>query len=227
MNFKEKTQLFFEEHRDSITLTIGKHTLFEDLPGDVYSYKEAPLSRVTRGNLESWRHNSESQNRIINYGKVYVIDRSQGRKANSYYITGELNGKPFVYARIETAGTQSGQTYIYFENAKMRATDYMSCKVTQENGLYVFRNDDAVRYTLDSSGTILHRLDGPAIKRFSNTEGWYKNGKKHREDGPAVIIPGYRQEYWLNGRQYERDIWEALTKVKPEDQDTMKDLMNI
>ena len=45
----------------------------------------------------------------------------------------------------------------------------------------------------------LHRIDGPALERYSGTQEWYKNGVLHRTDGPAIIGENGLKVWYLNG----------------------------
>jgi len=68
-------------------------------------------------------------------------------------------------------------------------------------------------------GSLLHRVDGPAIIFKSGTNWWIQNGELHRENGPAIVSKK-SVEYWINGhkanteekKNIKRNYW--IDKIK-------------
>lgn len=51
----------------------------------------------------------------------------------------------------------------------------------------------------------LHRENGPAIEFSDGSYSWYLRGKRHRVDGPATKLRSGAQEWWVNDRQFTED----------------------
>lgn len=71
------------------------------------------------------------------------------------------------------------------------------------------------QYAKDKEFTILHRLDGPAVKWVDGPMYWYANGKFHRLDGPAIEgVDGWK-EWYVNGKAYsEKDFNRLFGRYK-------------
>ena len=159
-----------ENAKSNLNLTIGKYKLIHDYPGDIYKFAAAPLSSATKKNLEYLVKAFSHRGKSVTLGDVYIIDKSGGRGVRSYYITGKIDSKPFVWARTETASRQSGQTNIYFEDKKVNGSAFLdslpleSTTITDIDGapLYVKTFRNTTEYYKDPEMTILHRKGGPA-----------------------------------------------------------------
>jgi hypothetical protein len=87
---------------------------------------------------------------------------------------------------------------------KMSYEEYIK---SDENLLYEIRDGkhefkDITYWYLDG---ILHRLDGPAIKRIDGQNEWYKEGKLHRLDGPAIETTDGQNEWYKEGQLHRLD----------------------
>ena len=60
-------------------------------------------------------------------------------------------------------------------------------------------------YYKDKSKTILHRIDGPAIKWANGNEAWYVNGKRHRLDGPAYDYAEGGKAWYVDDKLHRLD----------------------
>jgi len=60
-------------------------------------------------------------------------------------------------------------------------------------------------YYKDKAKTILHRIDGPAIKWANGNEAWYVNGKRHRLDGPAYSYAEGGKAWYVNDKLHRLD----------------------
>lgn len=82
--------------------------------------------------------------------------------------------------------------------------------VKDENGNEFWILESKSNLNIGSLFYFYHRDDGPAIKRKSGSESWYKNGKYHRDNGPAITYfrssgeIGYR-EWYQNGKPHRLD----------------------
>ncbi len=193
MKFDDLHKLLESPEKELVSLSIGRCKLIDNLPTKIYDFKDAPLSSVTRKNLEILKNNRDKLGTPIEYDKVYIVDKSNGRNALSYYITGKMGNQPFIYGRYETSGRQSGQTSIYFEKGKYKATTFVNIEKHKDE--YCIRGKYFTKYYKDTNGKILHRLDGPAIEcvdPFYNH--WYIDGREISEDEFLVLTKNFNPE---------------------------------
>jgi len=68
----------------------------------------------------------------------------------------------------------------------------------------IFENGDESYYS-DREMTILHRLDGPAIKFSNGYQSWLVNGELHRLDGPAVEYSDGSKAWFMCDKRHRID----------------------
>jgi hypothetical protein len=79
-----------------------------------------------------------------------------------------------------------------------------------------YTTEDRLRSELWPIGSILHRLDGPAIEYYHMDaiamRGWCIDGKWHRENGPSFEHGRTNEKYWfLYGKQVTEEEFNEIT----------------
>jgi len=80
----------------------------------------------------------------------------------------------------------------------------------QEQYICIDKDGDKYYYK-DKAMTMLHRLDGPAIKRVNRNKCWWVGGKCHRLDGPAVEWADGTKFWFVEGKLLTEQEFLALT----------------
>ena len=179
------------------TLTVGKYTMFKDLPAYIYDFNDAVKQKLfhisTLNNIK----------KLLDLGyiadKVYRVDRSEGRNALSTYVTLTNNGEPYIFARVETYNKQSGQTYLYSKNTR---------------GLF-----HAAILKKEDCGTTVKETTSDGIRFKKKT-----TGELHNVNGPARVVGGV-ESYFLNGKEYHKEKYDNFFKNVANDQ--REDLANM
>lgn len=208
---------------NDINLTVGKSKVVKHSPGWIFPLDTAPLSSVTRNNLNKFKVNRSTIDQKVEYqGIVYTVpslykgetyDPIKGPKGYllSFYIPGTIDGEPFIYARKEFTSRGAGQTRIYFVTGWKKMTDVINIVgyTDKVSGEKLCKDDKGfvTLYYKDAGCTINHRMDGPAVefKRVDLHHGYYINGKELSKKQHDAISSG----------------------VKPEDMGTVIDAMNL
>ena len=200
------------------TLSIGKYTMFKDLPATRYAYADAintkkVISTPTRVNLYNIAEIQQKHNVSVTYSNVYKIDKS-GKGRLSTFITGMMGSEPFIYARVEPVSSTSSRTMIYFNNKSIKHSEYIDNVSGAErlpDGTWRIATRNEIIFAKDASGGTKHKEDGPAVINSHGSSEWWINGVRHRLDGPAVEDlkrfegdKDYR-EWWVNGKQHRLD----------------------
>jgi hypothetical protein len=198
MNFNTKVKLLSEEVSKSLSLSIGKYKLFENLPGEIFDYADAPIHSTTRQNLELLKSLRAKFGEEVVWDKFYRV--SKNGKKNAKFITGTIDNQPIIYA-IQPSPQGMGSTNLYFKDNKVLKVDSFIHAEPYKGGW-----KSHCYYYKDFFLRVLHRLDGPA----------YDAGNEE-----------YNQ-YWIDGKRIPNDIFHAMQKVNtPEDKESMTDLLNI
>ena len=94
-------------------ITIGKYKLGHDEDIESYPVIDGGLKQLTKITYDNiYKLEITTQFHPVT---VYIGGRKWGRK--SFYIEGNINGQPILFARKETASPMAGQTKIYSERA--------------------------------------------------------------------------------------------------------------
>ena len=64
---------------------------------------------------------------------------------------------------------------------------------------YKRKNQFGIFYYKDSTMSINHRTDGPAVELVIGDKVWFVNGKAHRLDGPAYEYASGDKVWYVNG----------------------------
>ena len=64
---------------------------------------------------------------------------------------------------------------------------------------YKRKNQFGTFYYKDSTMSINHRTDGPAVELVNGDKVWFVNGKAHRLDGPAYEYASGEKSWYVNG----------------------------
>lgn len=183
-----------EEDSKIGSLTIGKYTIFENLPYEEFDYEsnktnKKAISSTTMGNIEELRR---VKGLNVEVDKIIRANVATRRKAMSTFITGTIDGEEFIWARKEGNSAAAGQTIIYFTKYKIQASKFLLfVKVPirpfvkkLDNGTYLVFNsiDGYIAYTTKykeikigpdmsifraGDFTDLHRMIHPAFIPFS------------------------------------------------------------
>ena len=83
-------------------------------------------------------------------------------------------------------------------------------KEFDDNNEYFHRNNNRLYY----NGYLVHREDGPAIKRGNMENNWYLNGRLHREDEPAKEYFNGSKYWYLNNEIYSEEEYLKIINLK-------------
>jgi hypothetical protein len=115
-----------------ITIKLGRSTVINDQCCLIFPYKDAEqlLSTVTQNNLNKIQERFKITWDTIYTYPLLVFNYHYAAAAYvlkwSYFIFGKTRkGKQVIYARKETWSPEAGQTYLYTEEGKGMATDYV------------------------------------------------------------------------------------------------------
>jgi len=116
-----------EEDSKRGSLTIGKYTIFENLPYEEFDYEsnktnKKAISSTTMGNIEELRR---VKGLNVEVDKIIRANVATRRKAMSTFITGTIDGEEFIWARKEGNSAAAGQTIIYFKKHKVQASKFL------------------------------------------------------------------------------------------------------
>ncbi len=102
---------------------FGKYDTTSGRPGYIHPFNLTLLSPVTRRNIEELIQTGWIFDTII----ISPVLQWEDQYAFSFVIVGKDNsGQPVVWNRKETQGQGAGQSYIEWQDHKMKATHYLS-----------------------------------------------------------------------------------------------------
>jgi len=108
-----------------------------------------------------------------------------------------MNHKPIKKYMVKTS---NHQIILHVDDRKLLSAECPNLP------LHTISKDGTRRwFKLTPCGTVLHRLDGPAIIHKDGAEEWYKNNKRHRDNDQPAIIRANGDKLWYVKGLLHRD----------------------